>query len=172
MSESPSRGLREEFGIFPSIYSASPPGRAIQRFRVGPIHAHGVLSCTMPPLRGPTFDPAYSIDGTTRCHSPMSLLRKTQHSHFSHPRPPLKPNAVLPRPAARNPVGRRSPCSSAASGRRPTGWAAGRLRGRAPRGPSRPYFHAACRAARCSVVSPSNRHVSPLRSMECITRTR
>jgi len=40
------------------------------------------------------------------------------------------------RPAARDPVGRRSPCSSEASGRRPIGWAAGRACGRAPRGPS------------------------------------
>ncbi len=42
------------------------------------------------------------------------------------------------RPAARDPVGRRSPCSSEASGRRPIGWAAGRPCGRAPRGPSLP----------------------------------
>jgi len=40
------------------------------------------------------------------------------------------------RPAARDPIDRRSPCSSEASGRRSIGWAAGRLCGRAPGGPS------------------------------------
>ena len=78
----------------------------------------------------------------TERQRPVQVLKTYWHYRWAHP----EYEALLRkscsrwarRPAARDPVGRRSPCSSQASGRRPIGWAAGRACGRVPRGPSLP----------------------------------
>ena len=66
--------VTDQFGIVAKL-------GAIQRIRVGPIHGHGVFGpgrlCTMPPPRGPTVNPALSLDEEVQAR-PSGLCRSLQ----------------------------------------------------------------------------------------------